>query len=186
MEGKGPRFERETVITFNEEEAEAVIWTASETIYRRLIKRLDRVYLAEDGERHAVFKFPKEFINLPRLKAQKSLTPTQRAQLASRLSRSPQNVGEKGQSGVSVTKPETDNGPTGLGPPEKRWWWRCWMAWCYKNCGRRQRPEQNKGPGERLCSQCLERQKARWFDPHPHKESRSSGRSFRSDRRWRE
>ena len=110
MEGKGPRFERETVITFNEEEAEAVIWTASETIYRRLIKRLGRAYLAEDGERHAVFKFPKEFISLPRLKAQKSLTPTQRAELASRLSRSPQNVGEKRQSGVSVTKPETDNG----------------------------------------------------------------------------
>jgi len=112
MEGKGQRFERETVITFNEEEAEAAIWTASETIYRRLIKRLGRVYLAEDGERHAVFKFPKEFISLPRLKAQKSLTPTQRAELASRLSRSPQNVGEKRQSGVSVTKPETDNGLT--------------------------------------------------------------------------
>jgi len=110
MGGKGPRFERETVITFNEEEAEATIWTASETIYRRLIKRLGRAYLAEDNERHAVFKFPKEFISLPRLKAQKSLTPTQRAQLASRLSRSPQNVGEKRQSGVSVTKPETDNG----------------------------------------------------------------------------
>src|SRR5262249_39939927 len=116
MEGKGPRFERETVITFNEEEAEAVIWTASETIYRRLIKRLGRSYLAEDGERHAVFKFPKEFISLPRLKAQKSLTPTQRAELASRLSRSPQNVGEKRQSGVSITKPETDNGlMTGYG-----------------------------------------------------------------------
>ena len=110
MEGKGPRFERETVITFNEEEAEAAVWTASETIYRRLIKRLGRAYLAEDDERHAVFKFLKEFISLPRLKAQKSLTPTQRAQLASRLSRSPQNVGEKRQSGVSVTKPETDNG----------------------------------------------------------------------------
>src|SRR5215813_12690562 len=80
MEGKGQRFERETVITFNEEEAEAAIWTASETIYRRLIKRLGRAYLAEDGERHAVFKFPKEFISLPRLKAQKSLTPTQRGQ----------------------------------------------------------------------------------------------------------
>ena len=112
MEGKGQRFERETVITFNEEEAEAAIWTASETIYRRLIKRLGRAYLAEDSERHAVFKFPKEFISLPRLKAQKSLTPTQRAELASRLSRSPQNVGEKRQSGVSVTNPETDNGLT--------------------------------------------------------------------------
>src|SRR5262245_47558085 len=72
MEGKGQRFERETVIMFNEEEAEAAIWTASETIYRRLIKRLGRTYLAEDGERHAVFKFPKEFISLRALKRKKA------------------------------------------------------------------------------------------------------------------
>ena len=110
MQASGPRHERETIIRFDEEGDLAEVYTASHVIYRRLIKRLGRAYLAEDGERHAVFKFPKEFISLPRLKAQKSLTPTQRAELASRLSRSPQNVGEKRQSGVSVTKPETDNG----------------------------------------------------------------------------
>ena len=38
MEGKGPRFERETVITFNETESSASVWTASETVYRRLKK----------------------------------------------------------------------------------------------------------------------------------------------------
>src|SRR5262249_10600736 len=109
-DGKCQIFNAEMEIIFNEEEAEATTWTESEPIYRQLIKRLGRPHLAEDGDRHAVFKFPKEFISLPRLKAQKSLTPTQRAQLASRLSRSPQNVGEKRQSGVSMTKPETDNG----------------------------------------------------------------------------
>jgi len=35
MEGKGSRFERETVITFNETESSASVWTASETVYRR-------------------------------------------------------------------------------------------------------------------------------------------------------
>ena len=70
MRGKGPKHERETIINFDEEDGEASIWTASETVYRRLLKRLGRAYLTEDGERHAAFTFPVAFIQLPRPKRQ--------------------------------------------------------------------------------------------------------------------
>lgn len=56
MEGKGPRFERETVITFNETESSASVWTASETVYRRL-KKLGYAP-TEDNERSVVFEVP--------------------------------------------------------------------------------------------------------------------------------
>jgi hypothetical protein len=38
MKGKGPKYERETIINFNEESEMASIWTASEVVYRRLMK----------------------------------------------------------------------------------------------------------------------------------------------------
>jgi hypothetical protein len=85
MKGKGPKHERETIINFNEEDGEASIWTASEPVYRRLLKRLGRAYLTEDGERHAVFTFPMNFLDPPRAKVKKTLTPEQRALLASRM-----------------------------------------------------------------------------------------------------
>jgi hypothetical protein len=95
MNGKGPRSERETIINFNEGAETASIWTASEAVYRRLLKRLGHAYLTEDGERHAVFKFPKELISLPRFKAKRVLTDTQRAQMASRMSRTRENISAK-------------------------------------------------------------------------------------------
>ena len=95
MTPKGPRSERETVIRFDEEEDTASIWTASDTVYRRLMKRLGRQYLTEDGERHAVFTFPKELISLPRAKAKRVLTEAQRAQMASRMSRTRENISAK-------------------------------------------------------------------------------------------
>ena len=70
MNGKGPKFERETIIRFDEDSDKAEIWTASETVYRRLLKRLGRAYLTEDGQRHAVFTFPVAFMQLPRPKRQ--------------------------------------------------------------------------------------------------------------------
>jgi len=51
MKGKGPKHERETVITFNEEESTASIWTASQAVYRRLKKA--GYVPAQDGERSA-------------------------------------------------------------------------------------------------------------------------------------
>lgn len=38
MQGKSIRGERETIINFNEEDATASVWTASETVYRHLMK----------------------------------------------------------------------------------------------------------------------------------------------------
>ena len=38
MIGKGPKQDRETIINFNEESDKASVWTASEVVYRRLIK----------------------------------------------------------------------------------------------------------------------------------------------------
>src|SRR5215475_13089554 len=38
MTGKGPKHERETIINFNKENDTASIWTASEVVYRRLLK----------------------------------------------------------------------------------------------------------------------------------------------------
>jgi hypothetical protein len=99
MKGKGPRIERETTINFNEEEDTASIWTASESVYRGLMKRLGRQYLTEDGERHAVFTFPRELISLPRVKAKRVLTDAQRGEMASRMSQIRQNIRGKGVSG---------------------------------------------------------------------------------------
>jgi len=84
MKGKGPKYERETILNFNEEEKTASIWTASETVYRRLLKRLGRAYLTEDGERQAVFVFPTAFIKLP--KPKREATEAQR-QAAGRMGR---------------------------------------------------------------------------------------------------
>src|SRR5262245_60054091 len=86
MKGMGPRQERETVINFNEEDENATIWTASDPIYRRLLKRLGRAYLTEDGQRHAVFTFPVKFIDLPRIKVKRVLTPEQKAEASARMS----------------------------------------------------------------------------------------------------
>lgn len=68
MKGHGPRYERETVIILNEESDEATVWTASQVIYRRLLKRLGKTCLVNDQERSAEFKFPKKFLSLPRTK----------------------------------------------------------------------------------------------------------------------
>ena len=87
MKGKGPRSERETIINFNEEEDKATIWTASDAVYRRLLRRLGTGYLTEDGERHAVFTFPAEWAVLPRARTKRVLTPQQKADLAAQLGR---------------------------------------------------------------------------------------------------
>ena len=60
MEGKGPRFERETVITFNETESSASVWTASETSIGG--SRTLATSRHEDNERSAVFEIPKSVV----------------------------------------------------------------------------------------------------------------------------
>jgi hypothetical protein len=80
MEGKGPRFERETIITFNEAESSASVWTASETVYRRL-KNLGYVP-TEDNERSAVlFEIPKAVVRVLKPRVKRELTEKQREAL---------------------------------------------------------------------------------------------------------
>jgi|SRR5690242_34875 len=98
MKASGPKHERETIINFNDEDATVSIWTASETIYRRLLKRLGRVYLTEDGERHAVFVCPLNFLGLPRAKVKKVLDPIKRAEATLRLEKNRANLRENGHS----------------------------------------------------------------------------------------
>ena len=81
MNAKGPKRERETIINFNEEDETATVWTASGSVYNRLLKGLGRAYLPDDGERHAVFTFPTEFLQFPKVKAKRVLTPEQKSQL---------------------------------------------------------------------------------------------------------
>ena len=99
MKGEGSRIERETTIVFNEEEETASIWTASDTVYRRLLKRLGRAYLTQDGERHAVFTFPKEFLGLPRLKTKKVLDPDRRAKLVAQAAEARKTLGPASNNG---------------------------------------------------------------------------------------
>lgn len=85
MKASGVKHERETIIGWNEEDDNAWIWTASDTVYRRLLKRLGRAYLTVDGERHAEFRFPKAWILLPRPK--RAVSEAKRAELRERASR---------------------------------------------------------------------------------------------------
>ena len=62
MKSKGPKIERETIIIINEEEDDACVWTASATMYRRLL-RLGYVPV-EDRGRSASFKIPKKFVSI--------------------------------------------------------------------------------------------------------------------------
>ena len=72
MKGKGPKHERETIISFNEAEDSATVWTASEVVYRRL-RRLG-YFPIEDRERSASFEVPKNEVRLPRPKAKRRVS----------------------------------------------------------------------------------------------------------------
>ena len=64
MKAIGPGYERETIIRFDDDSDFAELWTASATYFRRMIKR--GFTPKEDGERHALFEFPKKSVKLPR------------------------------------------------------------------------------------------------------------------------
>ncbi len=67
MKAIGPGTERETIIQFSDGDDNASIWTASQTVYNRLVKR--KWFPSEDGERHAIFVIPKSRIKLPTQKS---------------------------------------------------------------------------------------------------------------------
>jgi len=62
MKGHGPRYERDASIIMNEPSEEATIWTASQVIYRRLLKRLGPSSLVKNEETSAEFMFPNNFL----------------------------------------------------------------------------------------------------------------------------
>jgi hypothetical protein len=64
MKAKGPRYQRETTINFNEESDTATIWTASQPVYRKLIKL--GYQPKQDGERSATFEVPKSLVAVKR------------------------------------------------------------------------------------------------------------------------
>jgi len=82
MKGKGPRSERETVITFNEEEETATIWTASGPGDRRFRKL--GLEVIEEGQRHTVFKCLKSQVKVQRLRV---LSPQQLEALRNKAER---------------------------------------------------------------------------------------------------
>jgi hypothetical protein len=65
MKASGPKHERETVIILNEEEDSASIWTASQPIFRKLVRRRGYLLVA-DNERSASFKVPRRLISFRR------------------------------------------------------------------------------------------------------------------------
>ena len=62
MKGKGPRDERETIINFNEAEPYASIWTASQPMYRKLLKL--GYEPIEGSDRSAIFEAPKRLVSV--------------------------------------------------------------------------------------------------------------------------
>jgi len=65
MKASGIKEERETVIVFDEDGKMASLWTASDAVYRQMKKR--GWIATDDGERHALFTFPKNRLRLPRM-----------------------------------------------------------------------------------------------------------------------
>ncbi len=85
MKGQGKKGERETVINYNEADASASIWTASERVYRKL-KKLGYEPV-EDSERSARFEIPKKCVSIrkPIATSEKQLEALERARAKAKL-----------------------------------------------------------------------------------------------------
>jgi hypothetical protein len=64
VKAKGPKTERETVIRWSEDGEKASIWTASQPVYRKLLKLGHKP--TEDNERSAIFDVPKRCVSIRR------------------------------------------------------------------------------------------------------------------------
>lgn len=80
MKGKGPKLERETIINFNEVEPNASIWTASEPIYRKLLKL--GYEPIEGSDRSATFEVPKRLVSVRKPRKISEAHPTSLAEKA--------------------------------------------------------------------------------------------------------
>ena len=87
MKGSGIKSERETIITYNEDEPLAQIWTASEVTDRRLRKL--GLQVIEEGERHSVFTCPKSLVKVRKARV---LTKEQRDRLSAQIKLTRPNV----------------------------------------------------------------------------------------------
>lgn len=76
-----PRIERETTITWNEEEDEAMVWSAS-PLFQRRMDRLGIGYYKsserEGTEESRYYKIPKGFVGIIRTRKKRELTEEQR------------------------------------------------------------------------------------------------------------
>ena len=77
MKGKRPRDERETIINFNEAEPYASIWTASQPMYRKLLKL--GYEPIEGSDRSATFEVPKRLVSV---RKPRKISEAHRASLA--------------------------------------------------------------------------------------------------------
>jgi len=105
MKGKGIRQERETVINYNEADASASIWTASESVYRRLMKQGYKP--VEDTERSATFEIPKRCVSIrkPITISNKQLKALERARAKAKLRSNGDLLklqGQNGEKGASL------------------------------------------------------------------------------------
>ena len=80
MKASGPDYERETIVRWSDVDDNAELYTQSNTYYRRMLKR--GFTPVEDGERHALFEFPKKSVKLPRFGKSKRGFGTKRTKVA--------------------------------------------------------------------------------------------------------
>ncbi len=105
MKGQGIRQERETVIVFNEADSSASVWTASESVYRRLKKQ--GYEPVEDTERSARFEVPKKRVSIrkPIAISKKRLEALERARTKAKLRSNVDPLklqGQNGEKGASL------------------------------------------------------------------------------------
>jgi hypothetical protein len=77
MKAKGPKIERETIIRWDEGGDDAELWTASQPVYRRMLKRGHQ--LVADKERSATFRFAKKLVTI---RKPREISDTHRRRLA--------------------------------------------------------------------------------------------------------
>jgi hypothetical protein len=80
--------ERETIITLNDEDANAEIWTAQRPIITKLRKNAAATLITEgkyDGSAWAQFRLPVELVSFRTKRVKLELTATQREERTARL-----------------------------------------------------------------------------------------------------
>ena len=90
MKASGPRAEHETIVSWNDVDPFAQIYTASDIIDRRCHKA--GLVLTEVGERHNVYTCPKAAIRIRKQIQSKPMSETRKAALVERMAIARQNI----------------------------------------------------------------------------------------------